>query len=46
MREDTARGYLDWTRRGTFAMPGLLVGLLIFRYIFPPVEMFIQSLLL
>ena len=46
MSEERARGYLDWSRSGTFAMPGLLIGLLIFRYIFPPVEMFIQSLLL
>src|SRR6516225_9580250 len=46
MSEDRARGYMDWMRRGTFAMPGLLAGLLIFRYIFPPVESFVQSLLL
>jgi len=45
MSEDRARAYLDWSRSGTFAMPGLLIGLLLFRYIFPPVEMFIQSLL-
>src|SRR5215831_5481655 len=30
MSEDRARGYLDWARSGTFAMPGLLAGLLIF----------------
>jgi Zn-dependent protease len=46
MSEDRARGYLDWIRGGTFAMPGILVSLIIFRYIFPPVENFIQSLLL
>jgi len=46
MSEDRARGYLSWIRSGTFAMPGILVGLVIFRYIFPPVESFIQSLLL
>jgi len=46
MSEDRARGYLDWIRTGTFAMPGILVSLIIFRYIFPPVENFIQSLLL
>jgi Zn-dependent protease len=45
MPEDAARGYFDWVRSGTFAMPGLLVGLLLFRYIFPPVEDFVQSLL-
>lgn len=46
MNEDRARGYLDWIRSGTFAMPGILLSLIIFRYIFPPVESFIQSLLL
>jgi Zn-dependent protease len=46
MSEDRARGYIDWMRGGTFAMPGILVSLIIFRYIFPPIESFIQSLLL
>jgi len=46
MSEDRARGYLNWIRSGTYAMPGILVSLVIFRYIFPPVESFIQSLLL
>jgi Zn-dependent protease len=46
MSEDRARGYLDWVRAGTFAMPGILVGLLIFRYIFPPIQSFVASLLL
>ena len=46
MSEDRARGYLDWLRAGTFAMPGILVGLLIFRYIFPPIQSFVASLLL
>jgi Zn-dependent protease len=46
MREETASGYLDKIRDANFAMPGLLVGLLIFRYIFPPVESFIEGYLL
>ena len=46
MSEDRARAYLDWIRGGTFALPGILVSLIIFRYIFPPVENFIESLLL
>ncbi len=46
MSENRARGYIDWIRGGTFAMPGILVSLIIFRYIFPPVESFIHSLLL
>jgi Zn-dependent protease len=46
MSEEKARGYLDWMRGGTFAMPGILISLIVFRYIFPPVENFVQSLLL
>ena len=46
MSEDRARGYLDWIRTGTFAMPGILVSIIIFNYIFPPIERFVQSLLL
>jgi Zn-dependent protease len=46
MSEEKARGYLDWMRSGTFAMPGILISLIVFRYIFPPVENFVQSLLL
>lgn len=46
MTEERARNYLDWIRAGTFALPGILVSLVIFRYIFPPVESFIESLLL
>ncbi|MGB7728019.1 MAG: site-2 protease family protein [Candidatus Acidiferrum sp.] len=46
MSEERARGYLDWIHTGTYAMPGILVSLIIFRYIFPPVESFVQSLLL
>jgi Zn-dependent protease len=46
MSEEKARGYLDWIRGGTFAMPGILISLIVFRYIFPPVESFVRSLLL
>jgi Zn-dependent protease len=46
MSEDRARGYLDWSRGGTFAMPGILIGIIIFNYIFPPIEHFVQGLLL
>lgn len=46
MSEDRARAYLDWVRSGTFAMPGILVSLLVFRYIFPPIRSFVASLLL
>jgi Zn-dependent protease len=46
MSEDRARSYLDWIRSGTFALPGILVSLVIFRYVFPPVERIVESLLL
>jgi Zn-dependent protease len=38
MAEDRAQRYLDWLRGNSFAMAGLLVGLVIFRRIFPFVE--------
>jgi Zn-dependent protease len=38
MVEDRAQRYLDWLRGNSFAMAGLLVGLVIFRRIFPFVE--------
>jgi Zn-dependent protease len=46
MSEDRARSYLDWVRTGTFALPGILVALVIFRYVFPPVQRIVESLLL
>jgi len=46
MREDRACSYLDMIRSSNFAMPGLLIGLLIFRYLFPPVENFVEGFLL
>jgi len=38
MSEDRARKYLDWIRGNSFAMAGLLVGLVIFQRVFPMVE--------
>jgi Zn-dependent protease len=38
MAEDRAQRYLDWIRGNSFAMAGLLVGLVIFRRIFPIVQ--------
>jgi len=38
MAEDRAQRYLDWIRGNNFAMAGLLVGLVIFRRIFPIVQ--------
>ncbi len=38
MTEDRAQRYLDWIRGNSFAMAGLLVGLVIFQRIFPVVQ--------
>src|SRR3977135_972231 len=46
MSEDRAQRYLDWLRGNSFAMVGLLVGLLVFRYFYGPVENFATNLLL
>lgn len=46
MSESGAQKYLDLIRGGTFALPGLLVALILFRYIYPPIEMFVIRLLL
>jgi Zn-dependent protease len=46
MSERGAQRYLDWLRGNSFAMVGLLVGLLVFRYFYGPVENFATNLLL
>jgi len=38
MSENTAQRYLDWLRGSAYARLGLLVGLLVFRYFYGPVE--------
>ena len=38
MAEDRAQRYLDWIRGNSFAMAGLLVGLVIFQRVFPIVQ--------
>ena len=38
MSEDRARRYLDWIRGNSYAIAGLLVGLVIFQRVFPIVE--------
>jgi Zn-dependent protease len=45
MREDRAQRYLDWIRGNNFAMAGLLVGLVVFRQIYPFVQLFFMRLL-
>jgi Zn-dependent protease len=46
MSENRAQRYLDWLRGNSYAMVGLLVGLLVFRYFYGPVSNFATHLLL
>jgi Zn-dependent protease len=46
MSEYRAQRYLDWLRGNSFAMLGLVVGLLVFRYFYGPVETFATDLFL
>ncbi len=46
MSEKTAQRYLDWLRGNSLAMAGLLVGILVFRYIYDPINIFVSRLLL
>jgi Zn-dependent protease len=46
MTEKTAQRYLDWLRGNGFALAGLLVGILLFRYIYDPINTFVSMLLL
>jgi Zn-dependent protease len=46
MSESGAQKYLDWLRGNSFAIAGLLVGLIIFQRIFPFVQSFAMRLLL
>jgi Zn-dependent protease len=46
MSEKTAQRYLDWLRGNSLAMVGLLVGLLVFRYMYGPIYDFVSTLLL
>jgi len=46
MQEGAAQRYLDWLRESSYARLGLLVGLLAFRYLYGPIEMFATNLLL
>jgi Zn-dependent protease len=45
MSETRAQKYLDWIRGNSFAMAGLLVGMLIFREVYPYVEAFAMQVL-
>jgi hypothetical protein len=46
MSESGAQKYLDWLRGNSFAIAGLLVGLLIFQRILPIIQSFALHLLL
>ena len=46
MGERAAQKYLDWLRGNSFAMVGLLLAILVFRYIYNPIEAFVSGLLL
>lgn len=46
MGEKTAQRYLDWLRGNSLAMAGLLVGILVFRYIYDPIYDLVSRLLL
>jgi Zn-dependent protease len=43
MSEKTAHRYLDWIRGNSWAMAGLLVGILLFRYIYGPIFGFVSA---
>jgi Zn-dependent protease len=46
MSENRAQKYLDWIRGSSYAMAGLLVGLVVFSRIYPYVEDFAERILL
>lgn len=46
MSESTAKRYLDWLRGNSFAMAGLLVALVLFRYIYGPIQQVATRVLL
>lgn len=46
MSEKRAQGYLDWLRGNNFAIAGLLIGMLVFRNIYGPIDEFLTRLLL
>jgi Zn-dependent protease len=46
MSESRAQRYLDWLRENNYAMAGLLLGIVIFRYFYAPVEAMATDLLL
>lgn len=46
MGEKTAQKYLDWLRGNSFAMAGLILGMVLFYYCYQPVDDFVSHILL
>lgn len=46
MGEKTAQRYLDWLRGSSFAMVGLILGMVLFYYAYQPVDDFVSRILL
>ena len=46
MGERTAQRYLDWLRGNSYAIVGLLIAVLLFRYIYGPIERIVTDVLL
>lgn len=46
MSEETAQRYLDWLRGNSLALAGLIVGIVLFQYIYDPIYNFASRLLL
>jgi Zn-dependent protease len=46
MSDSTARRYLDWLRGGNFGLFGLIIAIMIFRYVYPPIQEVVGQVLL
>jgi Zn-dependent protease len=46
MSEERAHRYLDWIRGGSYALAGLLVAMVVFKYIYGPIQAFVTYQLL
>ncbi len=46
MSEETAHRYLDWLRGNSFALAGLILGIVLFQYIYAPIYSFASRFLL
>jgi len=46
MREDSARGYLNWLRGNSYGLLGLVVAVFAFNYVYGPIRDFVSSYLL